>query len=100
MFFRIRNPTRNRARRLYLGLALVSAPVVMQGGTIVGFDSLDPVTGGAHTYHTTNPVPFLLIDDSGKQLREGGSLQDIAPTILGALGVEQPKEMKGRDLRY
>jgi 2,3-bisphosphoglycerate-independent phosphoglycerate mutase len=60
---------------------------------------VDPVTGGPHTYHTTNPVPFILVDDSGKKLREGGSLQDIAPTVLGVLGLEQPKEMRGKDLR-
>ena len=60
---------------------------------------IDPVTGQPHTYHTTNPVPFLLINDQGWRLREGGALQDIAPTILGVLGVEQPNEMKGRDLR-
>jgi 2,3-bisphosphoglycerate-independent phosphoglycerate mutase len=57
------------------------------------------VTRQPHTYHTTNPVPFLLINDRGWRLREGGALQDIAPTILGVLGVEQPKEMKGHDLR-
>ncbi len=60
---------------------------------------IDPVTGGPHTYHTTNPVPFLLVDDSNARLRPGGSLQDIVPTILGIVGVEQPKEMTGRDLR-
>jgi 2,3-bisphosphoglycerate-independent phosphoglycerate mutase len=60
---------------------------------------IDAVTRQPHTYHTTNPVPFLLINDRGWRLREGGALQDIAPTILGVLGVEQPKEMKGHDLR-
>ena len=60
---------------------------------------IDPVTGGAHTYHTTNPVPFILVDDSGRKLREGGALQDIAPTVLGVLGIDQPKEMRGKDLR-
>ncbi len=60
---------------------------------------IDPVTGGPHTYHTTNPVPFILVDDSGEKLRQGGALQDIAPTILGVLGESQPKEMSGRDLR-
>lgn len=60
---------------------------------------IDPVTGGPHTYHTTNPVPFLLVDDSNTPLRNDGSLQDIAPTILGMLGESQPKEMSGRDLR-
>jgi len=60
---------------------------------------IDPVTGGPHTYHTTNPVPFLLVDDSQYKLRETGALQDIAPTILGVLGVEQPAQMTGNDFR-
>jgi 2,3-bisphosphoglycerate-independent phosphoglycerate mutase len=60
---------------------------------------IDPVTKGPHTYHTTNPVPFILVDDSGEKLRAGGSLQDIAPTLLGVLGEGQPREMTGRDLR-
>jgi 2,3-bisphosphoglycerate-independent phosphoglycerate mutase len=75
------------------------------GGWIITADHgnaetmIDPVTGGPHTYHTTNPVPLILLNDSGHKLRQGGALQDIAPTILGVLDVEQPKEMKGRDLR-
>lgn len=60
---------------------------------------IDPVTGGPHTYHTTNPVPFILVDDEKRQLRGDGALQDIAPTILGMLGETQPKDMSGRDLR-
>jgi len=52
-----------------------------------------------HTYHTTNPVPFILVNDNGWKLRSGGALQDIAPTMLGVLGEKQPAEMKGRDLR-
>jgi 2,3-bisphosphoglycerate-independent phosphoglycerate mutase len=61
---------------------------------------IDPVTGGPHTYHTTNPVPFVLVTEDEKVgLRAGGSLQDIAPTLLGVLGVPQPGEMTGRDLR-
>ena len=60
---------------------------------------IDPVTKGPHTYHTTNPVPFILVDDSGDRLRPGGALQDVAPTILGVLGEKQPKDMSGRDLR-
>lgn len=60
---------------------------------------IDPVTGGPHTYHTTNPVPFLLISDHAcRQLRADGSLQDVAPTLLGVLGLPQPAEMTGRDL--
>jgi len=62
---------------------------------------IDPKTGGAHTAHTTNPVPFHLIDEAsrGLQLRSGGALEDIGPTILGLLGNEKPLEMTGRDLR-
>ncbi len=62
---------------------------------------LDPSTGGAHTAHTTNPVPLHLIDEAsrGLKLREGGALEDIGPTMLGLLGNEQPPEMTGRDLR-
>ena len=60
---------------------------------------IDPVTKGPHTYHTTNPVPFIVVDEEKRPLRTGGALQDIAPTILGMLHVAQPKEMTGRDLR-
>ncbi len=62
---------------------------------------IDPKTGEPHTAHTTNPVPFHLIDEGsiGAKLREGGALEDVAPTMLGLLGLEKPSEMTGRDLR-
>jgi 2,3-bisphosphoglycerate-independent phosphoglycerate mutase len=62
---------------------------------------IDPKTGGPHTAHTTNPVPFHLIDEGsiGVKMREGGALEDVAPTMLGLLGIEKPVEMTGRDLR-
>ena len=60
---------------------------------------IDPATNGPHTYHTTNPVPFLVIDEARRPLKPGGSLRDVAPTILGMLGEAQPKEMTGSDLR-
>jgi 2,3-bisphosphoglycerate-independent phosphoglycerate mutase len=62
---------------------------------------VDPKTGGAHTAHTTNPVPFHLIDEAsrGLKMRNGGALEDIGPTILGLMGNEKPAEMTGRDLR-
>jgi 2,3-bisphosphoglycerate-independent phosphoglycerate mutase len=62
---------------------------------------LDPKSGGPHTAHTVNPVPFHLIDEEsrGLKLREGGALEDVAPTMLGLLGNEQPEDMTGRDLR-
>jgi 2,3-bisphosphoglycerate-independent phosphoglycerate mutase len=61
---------------------------------------IDPETGGPHTAHTTNPVPFLVVDGEAKHgLRDGGALCDVGPTILRLFGIEQPAEMTGRDLR-
>ena len=62
---------------------------------------IDPLTGAPHTAHTTNPVPFHLVDDAsiGLKLREGGALEDVAPTMLAMLGQERPAEMTGKDLR-
>lgn len=61
---------------------------------------IDPATGGPHTAHTTNPVPFVVLDPDGDRgLRGGGALCDVGPTILSMLGIEQPIEMTGRDLR-
>ena len=62
---------------------------------------IDPATGGPHTAHTTNPVPFLVVDsDLGdEELRAGGALCDVGPTILQMLGIEQPAEMTGTSLR-
>ena len=56
----------------------------------------DPITGGPHTAHTTNPVPVMLINSPGP-LHEG-RLADIAPTLLALLGVPQPSEMTGQVL--
>jgi 2,3-bisphosphoglycerate-independent phosphoglycerate mutase len=46
---------------------------------------IDPETGGPHTAHTTNPVPFIVVSEDAKTftLRREGSLQDISPTVLG-----------------
>ena len=63
---------------------------------------IDPETGGPHTAHTTNPVPFVILDPEGdRPLRAGGggALCDVGPTVLSMLGIEQPTEMTGRDLR-
>ena len=61
---------------------------------------IDPVTGGPHTYHTTNPVPLILVSDNDElQLKPGGSLRDLAPTMLAALDRTQPADMTGHDLR-
>ena len=60
---------------------------------------IDPANNGPHTYHTTNPVPLIYMTNDDIKLRPNGSLQDIAPTILGIMGLEQPEQMKGHDLR-
>ena len=60
---------------------------------------IDPATGGVHTAHTTNPVPLVAVGPGTSSLRPGGSLRDVAPTVLGLLGIESPAEMTGRDLR-
>ncbi len=60
---------------------------------------IDPATGGPHTAHTTNPVPFVALGDSSiGALRDGGALSDVAPTILHMLGIGQPPEMTGTNL--
>ena len=60
---------------------------------------LDYETGAPFTAHTTNPVPFILVNaDPAYSLREGGCLADIAPTLIELMGMEQPKEMSGTSL--
>jgi 2,3-bisphosphoglycerate-independent phosphoglycerate mutase len=62
----------------------------------------DPETNGPHTAHTTNQVGIVLVEPSARRsvgtLRDG-ALCDVAPTLLGLLGLPQPAEMTGRDLR-
>src|SRR3954447_11370055 len=62
---------------------------------------IDPGTGGPHTAHTTNPVPIIVVAEDSQQftLKPNGSLRDISPTVLGMLGLDEPKEMTGADLR-
>ncbi len=61
----------------------------------------DLLTGEPNNLHTSNPVPFHFVDEqaNGLKLRDGGALEDVAPTILGILGIEKPEEMTGKDLR-
>ena len=60
---------------------------------------IDYETGAPFTAHTTNPVPFILINyDPDYTLREGGCLADIAPTLIEMMGMEQPPEMTGKSL--
>ena len=59
---------------------------------------VDPVTGGPHTAHTTNPVPFVAVGTPIRELGSGGALCDVAPTVLELLELEQPADMTGRSL--
>ena len=89
-------------------LAVIESAVRAKGGAmLITADHgnaemmIDPKTGGPHTAHTTNPVPFIVVSENAKQftLRPNGSLRDISPTVLGMLGIDEPKEMTGSDLR-
>src|SRR5919107_1087171 len=59
---------------------------------------IDPTTGGVHTAHTMNPVPLVAVRSNAASLRPGGALRDVAPTVLGLLGIERPAAMTGVDL--
>ena len=60
---------------------------------------IDYTTGQPHTAHTTNPVPFILVNyDTAYTLKEGGCLADIVPTLINVMGMEQPTEMTGKSL--
>ena len=54
--------------------------------------------GNIFTAHTTNKVKFILVSDKVEELREGGKLADVAPTMLELLGISQPMEMTGQSL--
>ena len=58
----------------------------------------DPVTGQPHTAHTVGPVPLIYVGDRDAPLRAGGSLRDVAPTLLDLLRLPRPAEMSGHSL--
>jgi 2,3-bisphosphoglycerate-independent phosphoglycerate mutase len=60
----------------------------------------DPATGQPHTAHTTNPVPFLYVNDADRAatIKPGGRICDVAPTMLELLGLPKPAVMSGHSL--
>jgi len=83
------------------GLSPQNPRLKSRAADFYGFDTYTKLTGGPHTAHTTNPVPFIVVSENLKHftLKPGGSLRDISPTVLGMLGIDEPKEMTGTDLR-
>jgi 2,3-bisphosphoglycerate-independent phosphoglycerate mutase len=90
---------------------VVDAAVARGGVAIVLADHgnaelmIDPATGGPHTAHTTNLVPCYLVAPEGSglgkgqvELREGGKLADIAPTVCDLLGIAPAPQMTGQSL--
>ena len=59
---------------------------------------IDFSTGKPMTAHTTNEVPFVYVSKTAKELRKGGILADIAPTMLDVMDLEIPSEMTGKSL--
>ena len=76
-------------------LARLTMPCLVLAGRCL----YDYETGVPFTAHTTNPVPFILVNyDPAYTLREGGCLADIIPTMIEMMGMEQPAEMTGKSL--
>jgi 2,3-bisphosphoglycerate-independent phosphoglycerate mutase len=88
-------------------LARVATAMEARGGTLVltadhgNCEQMwDEVLKAPHTAHTSNPVPFVIAKaGANPSLRSGGALCDVAPTILGLMGLSPSREMTGRDLR-
>jgi len=101
-------PTVKAVETVDLCLSRIETAVRQKGGALLitadhgnAEMMIDPATGRPHTAHTTNPVPFIVVAGNSRRfcLRSDGSLRDISPTVLGMLGLAQPQEMTGSDLR-
>ena len=101
-------PTVKAVEAVDAGLGEIYAHLRRRGGAMIitadhgnAEQMIDPATGGPQTAHTTNPVPFIVVGDFGgqqPQLRQDGSLRDIAPTVLSLMNLPEPPEMTGRDM--
>ena len=80
-------------------LARFISAVLTQGGAALvvadhgNVEDLTPSQTGAHTYHSHNPVPCILVGGEPWQKLRSGLLADVAPTVLDLLGVAKPPEM-------
>jgi 2,3-bisphosphoglycerate-independent phosphoglycerate mutase len=83
---------------------IISATENISGSLIITADHgnaemmLDIENNQVHTQHTTNLVPFIVMDKRAKKVSDSGSLSDIAPTILALMDIEAPNEMTGKNL--
>jgi len=90
------------------GVRQIAEAVLSKGGALFitadhgNCECMRDEKGNPHTAHTTNPVPALLIAKGfeGLQLRAGGALCDVAPTLLELMGIDQPAEMDGKSLLH
>lgn len=87
------------------GLGRIAGAIAAKGGALIvtadhGNCEMmrDPETGGAHTAHTLNRVPVLLMGGPESAVLHDGRLADLAPTLLALLGIDQPKAMTGHSL--
>ena len=86
------------------GVGQLVDAILQKGGAVLltadhgNADKLYDTDGSPFSAHTTNPVPFAVIGCGDCQLREGGRLADIAPTMLKILGLPQPAEMTGESI--
>jgi 2,3-bisphosphoglycerate-independent phosphoglycerate mutase len=83
---------------------IISATENISGSLIITADHgnaelmLDVENNQVHTQHTTNLVPFIVMNKRAKKVSDSGSLSDIAPTILAIMGIDVPSEMTGKNL--
>jgi 2,3-bisphosphoglycerate-independent phosphoglycerate mutase len=83
---------------------IIAATKNISGSLIITADHgnaelmLDVENNQAHTQHTTNLVPFIVMDEKVSKISDNGSLSDIAPTILAMMDLEAPREMTGKNL--
>ena len=101
-------PTIKACEAVDAGLTEIYTALKLRGGAMLvtadhgnAEEMIDPVTGNPFTAHTTNPVPLIYVAENANEytLHTDGALQDISPTVIGILGVGQPTEMTGHDLR-